>query len=102
MSKIKQFLTALLILAIGLFAVPSLVIPAEASGDRIAVYVQLPGDWAEPYLWAWSDDGVNAFDAWPGGEMEADSGNEGWYYCWIPKEMTNIIVSANDASGADQ
>ncbi len=98
MSKIKQFLTALLILAIGLFAVPSLVIPAEASGDRIAVYVQLPGDWAEPYLWAWSDDGVNAFDAWPGGEMEADSGNEGWYYCWIPKEMTNIIVSANDAS----
>lgn len=30
------------------------------------------------------DDGNNAFDAWSGEEMDADSANEGWYYIWVP------------------
>ena len=62
------------------------------------VYAKLPSDWSDPHLWAWADDGTNAFDAWPGGEMEADSNNDGWYYCWIPETTNNIIINANDAA----
>ena len=51
-----------------------------------------------PCLWAWSDDGTNAFDAWPGEAMERDANNEGWYYCWIPESATNIIINANDST----
>lgn len=67
-----------------------------APPERIAVYAQVPQDWSEPCLWAWSDDGANAFAAWPGGEMEPDPGNPGWYYCWIPGTATNIIINANE------
>ena len=61
-------------------------------------YAKLPSDWSAPHLWAWADDGTNAFDAWPGGEMEADSNNDGWYYCWIPENTNNIIINANEAA----
>ena len=30
--------------------------------------------------------------------MEADSNNDGWYYCWIPETTNNIIINANDAA----
>lgn len=65
---------------------------------KMIVYAKLPSDWSDPHLWAWADDGTNAFDAWPGGEMEADSNNDGWYYCWIPETTNNIIINANDAA----
>ena len=70
----------------------------EASDGKMIVYAKLPSDWSDPHLWAWADDGTNAFDAWPGGEMEADSNNDGWYYCWIPETTNNIIINANDAA----
>ncbi len=30
--------------------------------------------------------------------MEADSNNDGWYYCWIPENTNNIIINANEAA----
>lgn len=94
MSKLKQFAAASLGLTLALAMSPA-VLAEEASGNRMIVYAQVPDDWADPCLWAWSDDGTNAFDAWPGGEMEADKNNDGWYYCWIPQETDNIILNAN-------
>ncbi|NMA18390.1 MAG: starch-binding protein [Clostridiaceae bacterium] len=64
--------------------------------ERIIVYAKVPEDWTEPCVWAWADDGTNAFKAWPGGEMEADENNPGWYYCWIPAETGNVIINANE------
>ena len=44
-------------------------------------YVQVPEDWENPCIWAWDEDGNNAFAAWPGEEMDADRGNEGGIMC---------------------
>lgn len=69
---------------------------ANAEEERMAVYVQVPEDWSGPCVWAWDEDGNNAFEAWPGGEAEADTGNEGWYYIWIPSWANHVIVNANE------
>lgn len=71
---------------------------AAANEDKIVVYAQMPDDWSAPSVWAWADDGTNAFAAWPGGEMDADAANPGWYYCYIPNNTVNIIVNANDGT----
>lgn len=70
----------------------------NAEEERSAVYVQVPADWDAPCVWAWDEDGNNAFEAWPGGETEADAGNEGWYYIWIPSWADHVIVNANEGS----
>lgn len=101
MDKIrKSMLAALTAMAVllGFFAAVFPENTVKAAPERIAVYASLPQDWADPCIWAWSDDGTNAFAAWPGGEMEADDANEGWYYCWIPAQATNIIINANGGS----
>lgn len=98
MSRSKRFLTVLLSLALVFLMVPATALAANDTEGRILVYANLPDDWANPCIWAWADDGTNAFDAWPGGEMEADPSNEGWYYCWIPQETNNIIINANEGS----
>lgn len=69
---------------------------ANAEEERTAVYVQVPEDWSSPCVWAWDEDGNNAFEAWPGGETEADAGDEGWYYIWIPSWADHVIVNANE------
>lgn len=71
---------------------------ANAEEERSAVYVQVPEDWQSPCVWAWDEEGNNAFEAWPGGETEADAGNEGWYYIWIPTWADHVIVNANEGS----
>ena len=71
---------------------------AFADEERTAVYVQVPEDWENPCAWAWDEDGNNAFDAWPGGELEADSANEGWYYIWLPSWANHVIINANDGN----
>ena len=38
---------------------------ANAEEERTAVYVQVPEDWNAPCVWAWDEEGNNAFDAWP-------------------------------------
>ncbi len=95
MKRIRYFLLTLAVAALSLFSLSISSLAEDTEDERIVVYAQVPDDWSEPCLWAWDDDGTNAFEAWPGGEMEADTDNEGWYYCWIPKDTTNIIVNAN-------
>ena len=98
MSSTKRIFTCLLSVMFLLMMAPAIAFAEGASDGRIIVYAQVPDDWSNPCLWAWSDDGTNAFDAWPGEAMEADTNNEGWYYCWIPESATNIIINANDST----
>lgn len=70
----------------------------HAVEERAAIYVQTPEDWSNPCVWAWDEDGNNAFAAWPGGETEADVNNAGWYYIWIPSWANHVIVNANEGS----
>lgn len=67
----------------------------KAADKMEAVYVQVPEDWSSPCIWAWDDDGNNAFDAWPGGEFTEDKENDGWYYTWIPTWANHVIVNAD-------
>ena len=98
MSRVKHLFAVVLATLMLCLLMPVAAFAEGASDGKIIVYAKLPSDWSSPHLWAWSDDGTNAFDAWPGGEMEADSNNEGWYYCWIPETTNNIIINANDAA----
>lgn len=66
--------------------------------EMVTVYVETPADWQSPCVWAWDDDGNNAFAAWPGGACEQDADNAGWYYTWIPSWANHVIVNANEGS----
>ena len=68
----------------------------ETDEVMIPVVVQVPEGWDVPNLWAWADDGTNAFAAWPGEEMEALA--EGWYYTYVPDFVQNVIVNANQGT----
>ena len=87
-------------MAVAMFAVCCMVLVpgavAKADENMKIVYAQVPDDWEAPCLWAWDDDGNNAFEAWPGGEMSADEANPGWYYTYVSAEMKNVIVNANE------
>ena len=98
MSRVKHLFAVVLAALMLCLLMPVAAFAEEASDGKMIVYAKLPSDWSDPHLWAWADDGTNAFDAWPGGEMEADSNNDGWYYCWIPEATNNIIINANDAA----
>lgn len=68
---------------------------AFAAGEEmVPVYTSVPDGWEAPCVWAWSDDGTNAFAAWPGEEMEP-VGEGGWYFCYVPDFVTNVIINAN-------
>ena len=71
---------------------------ADNADDKTIIYVHVPEDWKNPCVWAWDDDGNNAFEAWPGEEAEADTANEDWYYIWIPSSTKHVIVNANEGS----
>ena len=98
MSRIKHLFAVALAALMLCLLMPITAFAEEASDGKMLIYAKLPSDWSAPHLWAWADDGTNAFDAWPGGEMEADSNNDGWYYCWIPETTNNIIINANEAA----
>lgn len=93
MRKIVATILAMLMLA-------AVMVPTAFAADEemIVAYIQVPEDWQDPAVWAWDDEGNNAFAAWPGGAAEADPNNEGWYYCWLPAWANNIIVNANEGS----
>ena len=100
MNKLTKRISALLammLLVIGM--IPNAVKATEVeSNEKVAIYVQVPEDWSDPCVWAWDDDGNNAFEAWPGGETDADPANEGWYYIWVPSWANHVIVNANEGS----
>ena len=98
MSRVKHLFAVALAALMLCLLMPITAFAEEASDGKMLIYAKLPSDWSAPHLWAWADDGTNAFDAWPGGEMEADSNNDGWYYCWIPENTNNIIINANEAA----
>lgn len=66
---------------------------------EITVHAKHNGDltWA-PTLWAWDDNGVNVFDAWPGYTMQGEADADGWFTdrFIIPGDAGyNLIVSNN-------
>lgn len=97
MTKLlKKIAASVFMLAIAMTLFSPICVNAEE--ERVAVYVQVPEDWDAPHVWAWDEEGNNAFDAWPGGETEADTNNEGWHYIWIPSWANHIIVNANEGN----
>ena len=104
-NKVRQFLCghrilrdvrqALLILLLAVFAVPITAL-AENEEERAAIYVQVPEDWENPCIWAWDEAGNNAFAAWPGGKLDTDPNNAGWYYTWIPAWADHVIINAKE------
>lgn len=64
--------------------------------STVKLYAQVPADWAAPCAWAWTNDGVNAFEAWPGQAMELQT--DGWYAIDIPANMENVIINANEGT----
>ena len=97
MRKIVQKMSMLLsmIVMMVVFQVPVKAAPAE---DMTIIYTQVPQDWKEPCIWAWDEDGNNAFEAWPGETMKADSSNEGWYYAWVPSWANHVIINGNEGN----
>lgn len=94
MKKAIAVLTAVLLI----LSVLSLTAFAAEDKEMIPVVVQIPEGWDAPNLWAWADDGTNAFAAWPGEEMEPLA--EGWYYIYVPGFVQNVIVNANQGTDA--
>ena len=76
----------------------SLTAYAAEDSEMVPVVVKVPEGWDAPNLWAWADDGTNAFAAWPGEEMEVLA--EGWYYAYVPGFVQNVIVNANQGTDA--
>lgn len=94
MKKTIAILIALLLCASYL----SLTAFAAEDDEMVPVVVNVPEGWDAPNLWAWADDGTNAFAAWPGEEMEELA--EGWYYIYVPSFVQNVIVNANQDTDA--
>lgn len=95
LKKLSMVLLSVMMLMMTAGQLPVTAAPAE---DMTVVYVQIPEDWEGPCIWAWDEDGNNAFEAWPGGTMEADTANEGWYYAFIPNWATHVIINGNEGS----
>lgn len=97
MAKLLKKMTVFLFM-LGVAFVVFAPMRVNAEEERVAVYVQVPKDWDGPCAWAWDEAGKNAFAAWPGGELEADVNNEGWYYIWIPSWANHLIINAGEGS----
>lgn len=95
MGKIKKYLGVFCFLIMAVLFMPVTIYAAENEEERVIVYAQIPEDWENPCIWAWDEEGNNVFEAWPGEEMNVDAGNDGWYYDYIPKWATHVIVNAN-------
>ena len=89
---------AILVSVLLMMSVLSLTAFAAEDDEMVPVVVQVPKGWDAPHVWAWADDGTNAFAAWPGEEMEPLA--EGWYYIYVPGFVQNVIVDANQGTDA--
>lgn len=94
MKKVIAILVSVLLM----MSVLSVTAFAAEGDEMVPVVVKVPEGWDAPNLWAWADDGTNAFAAWPGEEMEALT--EGWYYTYVPGYVQNVIVNANQGTDA--
>ena len=89
---------AILIAVLLMVSCLSLTAFAAEDSEMVPVVVSVPEGWDAPNLWAWADDGTNAFAAWPGEPLEELA--EGWYYIWVPDFVQNVIVNANQGTDA--
>ena len=89
---------AILIAVLLMVSCLSLTAFAAEDNEMVPVVVKVPEGWGVPNLWAWADDGTNAFAAWPGEAMEELA--EGWYYTYVPSFVQNVIVNANQDTDA--
>ena len=89
---------AVLLALILMFSCLSFAALAADGDEMVPVMAKVPEGWDAPHVWAWADDGTNAFAAWPGEEMEELA--EGWYYIYVPAFVQNIIVNANQGTDA--
>lgn len=94
----KKFvaLVITLFLCMSCLALPVLAEEEAEKVEMVPVVVSVPESWESPNLWAWADDGTNAFASWPGEEMEVLA--EGWYYVYVPAYVQNVIVNANQGT----
>ena len=83
---------AILVSVMLLMSLLSITAYAAADTEMVPVVVSVPEGWEAPNLWAWADDGTNAFAAWPGEALEPLA--EGWYYTYVPGFVQNVIVNA--------
>ncbi len=70
----------------------------NASGYKVhAIHLNEAETWV-PYLWAWSESGINAFKSWPGVPMQADG--DGWYSidAALPEGVAYSIIINNNGS----
>lgn len=93
----KRVIAVVLVIMMCFTFAPSAVHAAEAD-EMVPVVVKVPESWSAPCLWAWADDGTNAFAAWPGEELEELG--DGWYYTYVPAFVQNVIVNANNGTDA--
>jgi hypothetical protein len=102
-GTMKKFITTLLVaaaaLAVTLIAAP---MTANAEAEMAVVYAQIPDSWEAPHVWAWNNDGDHAFSNWPGGAMQEDPNNPGWYFVHIPASMEWVIISADVGDDREQ
>ncbi len=96
MKKTFAILLAVM-LCVSCLSLTAFAAESDAQG-MVPVVVQVPEGWEAPCLWAWADDGTNAFASWPGEEMEKLE--SGWYYAYVPSFVQNIIVNANQGTDA--
>lgn len=96
MKKCIKRLYAFLCMLVMLVSITPNLAYADETETRVAINVKVPGDWQNPCLWAWDDDGKSVFEAWPGDELEARTDNDGWSYIWIPDWATHVIVNGNN------
>ena len=94
-KSIKRIYALLCMVVMFVMMIPSMAFAAEADETKVAINVKVSDDWQNPCVWAWDEDGNNAFEAWPGEECEATPDNEGWYYVWVPDWANHVIVNAN-------
>lgn len=94
----KKTIAILVALMLMLSVLPMATSAAEEETEMIPVMVYVPEGWDSPNLWAWADDGRNAFASWPGEAMEELA--EGWYYIYVPSFVQNVIVNANQGTDA--
>lgn len=95
LKKISVAFASIVMIFMMLPIMPKADTPKE---DMTVIYAKVPADWSSPAAWAFDADGNNAFAAWPGEMMDADSQNSGWYYIYIPKKTNHVIINANKGS----
>jgi len=94
----SRIVIALLVIMSMVRGIDVTVLAAGTSDEKVVIYAQVPSDWKNPCVWAWDEEGNNAFDKWPGGEMDQDANNAGWNYIYVPSWATHVIINANQGT----